>query len=96
METKEKLAPMLSILKSLFQSTQAIWGIITAFGAMLMVWFIRKEAKSEVRNEILEENIKNVEQQAQKVIENQQKQAEIASKPTPSRDGIHDGLCEPD
>lgn len=83
---------MLSILKSLFQSTQAIWGIITAFGAMLMVWFIRKEAKSEVRNEILEENIKNVEQQAQKVIENQQKQAEIAADPAPSRDDVHDWM----
>lgn len=83
---------MLSILKSLFQSTQAIWGIITAFGAMLMVWFIRKEAKSEVRNEILKENIKNVEQQAQKTIEIQQKQAEIASEPSPSRDDIHDWM----
>jgi len=83
---------MLSILKSLFQSTQAIWGIITAFGVMLMVWFVRKEAKSEVRNEILKENIKNVEQQAQKTIEIQQKQAEIASKPAPSRDDIHDWM----
>ena len=83
---------MLSILKSLFQSTQALYAAFTAFGAMLMVWFIRKEAKSEVRNEILKENIKNVEQQAQKVIENQHKQAEIASKPAPSRDDIHDWM----
>jgi len=83
---------MLSILKSLFQSTQAIWGIITAFGVMLMVWFVRKDAKAEIKNEILKENIKNVEQQAQKTIEIQQKQAEIASKPAPSRDDIHDWM----
>lgn len=83
---------MLSILKSLFQSTQAIWGIITAFGAMLMVWFIRKDAKAEIKNEILKENIKNVEQQAQKTIEIQQKQAEIAAEPAPSRDDIHDWM----
>lgn len=38
------------------------------------------------------ENIKNVEQQAQKTIEIQQKQAEIASKPPASRDDIHDWM----
>jgi len=83
---------MLSILKSIFQSTQAIWGIITALFGMLMVWFIRKDAKAEIKNEILKENIKNVEQQAQKTIEIQQKQAEIAAEPAPSRDDIHDWM----
>lgn len=87
---------MISLIKSLFQSTQALYSMFTAFGAMLIVWFVRKDAKNEVRNEVLNENIKNVEQQAHKSIENQQKQAEIAANPTPSRDGIHDGLCEPD
>ena len=83
---------MLSILKSLFQSTQALYAAFTAFGAMLMIWFVRKEAKSEVRNEILQENIKNVEQQAQKTIEIQQKQAEIAAEPAPSRDDTHNWM----
>jgi len=83
---------MLSILKSLFQSAQAFYGVITGLGAMLMVWFIRKDAKAEIKNEILRENIKNVEQQAQKTIEIQQKQAEIAAEAAPSRDDIHDWM----
>ena len=83
---------MPSFLESIVKSTQFIYSLITAFGAMLMIWFIRKDAKSEVRNEILKENIKNVEQQAHKVIENQHKQAEIAAEPAPSRDDVHDWM----
>ena len=51
---------MISLIKSLFQSTQALYSMFTAFGAMLIVWFVRKDAKNEVRNEVLKENIKNV------------------------------------
>ena len=83
---------MISLIKSLFQSTQALYSMFTAFGAMLIVWFVRKDAKNEVRNEVLEGNIKNVEQQAHKSIENQKKQAEIAAKPSPSRDDVHEWM----
>lgn len=83
---------MIDLITSFFKSAAPFWSIMLSFGSVIVCWFIRKDAKAEVKNEILEANVKTVSENAERVALNKQKQAEIASAPAPDRDDVHNWL----
>lgn len=83
---------MIDLITTFFKGAQPFWSIMLSLGSMIVCWFIRKDAKAEVKNEILEENVKTVSENAERIVSNKQKQAEIAAAPAPDRDDVHNWL----
>jgi regulator of replication initiation timing len=83
---------MMHFLSGLFQSTSSLFSVVTGFLATLLYFFIQKNAKLKADNTQLQETLREVNTQAQKVVTVQKKQAEIAAQPTPDRDAVHDWL----
>lgn len=83
---------MIDALLSIFQGSTSIWASILSFASVAYYFFIRKNAKLEEKNEVLQNNLKTISEQAQKVAEIQHEQAEIAARPAPERNDIHDWL----
>ena len=83
---------MIDLITALFKGAQPFWSIILSLGGVIVYWFIRKDAKAEVKNEILESNVKTVSEQAERAVNSQKKQAEIAAAPAPDRDDVHDWM----
>lgn len=83
---------MIDLITTFFKSAQPFWSIMLSLGSVIVCWFIRKDAKAEVKNEILEANVKTVSENAERVVLNKQKQAEIAAAPAPDRDDVHNWM----
>lgn len=85
---------MITLLTSLFKSSTVIFSFFGVAMTWIVYFFGKSKAREEVKTEILQENIKNVSQQAEKVATIQQKQVQIASDPTPDRQRIHEWMSD--
>lgn len=85
---------MIALILSLFKSSTFIYSFVGGIMTTLVYFFGKFKAKEEVKNQILQENIKNVTQQSEKVAAIQKEQVKIAAEPSPDRDATHDWMLD--
>lgn len=69
-----------------------ISAIIASVFFIIYTFLVSRNAKLSSRNDLLEKNIEEIKGDADKIIEIQNKQIEIASAPAPSRDELYSKL----
>ena len=63
-----------------------------SFGSVIVCWFIRKDAKAEVKMRFWKQMLKPCQRTPKGLPSISKKQAEIASAPAPDRDDVHSWL----
>jgi len=85
---------MITLITSLFKSSTAIFTFLGGIFTFAVYFLGKSKAREEVKTEILEGNIKNVTQEAERVATIQKEQTKIASEPTPDRDDLYNQLFD--
>jgi hypothetical protein len=85
---------MSTVLSVLFKGYNKVYVILTGFITFFVYYVINRNAKLKINNENLSTSLKDLNNESRKIVIIQRKQAEIAGKPDPTRDDVHEWMRE--
>ena len=80
---------MTTIFNWIFNSYQKVYALVFGGIVFLCYFLIGKNFKNKAENDILNTKIEEMNNDSKKIMDIQNKQAEIASRPSGSRDDLH-------